>query len=194
MRDRRRIISKRMGRIRPWRTVSWKYLIKTPWLRVRNDRVLLPTERTPRDFLVVEGHDVVAILAHDGRGNILVVEQYRHAVRAITLDVPGGSVEPDETPIEAARRELFEETGYRPVQLRQLLSYYPDSGRKSGVKHVFLARINRRKQKASPPHEDVEIDQQWIAVSRLLKRIQHGDIREATLIVAVLFWKRFRRS
>ena len=72
-----------------------------------------------QDLWVVEHPGAVAISAIDERGELLLVRQYRHAARDLLLEIPAGRLEPGETPLEAARRELREETGlagrFRPL-------------------------------------------------------------------------------
>lgn len=178
-----------------WRTVSWRYFVKTPWLRIRQEKVLLPSGEYLNDFLVVEGHAVVAILAHDGHGKVLLVKQYRHAVRDITHDLPGGGVQGAETPRQAARRELIEETGYPPRHLSHLITYYPDSGRKSGKKHIFLACVDHRQNPTVPRSDGVEHTTAiWVPISKLLEGFRRGEYREATLLLGVLYWLHLRHQ
>jgi ADP-ribose pyrophosphatase len=88
---------------------------------------------------IVEHPGAVAIIALDEAERVLLVKQYRHAVRAVTLEIPAGTLEPDEDPLEAAQRELREETGYRAGQLERLGVIYTAPGFSTEYIHFFLA-------------------------------------------------------
>ena len=88
---------------------------------LRVDQVETPGGRiTSRE--VVERPDTVSILAIDDRGRVLLVRQFRYAVGQDTLEIPAGTIDPGETPAEAARRELREETGFGCERLEELTS------------------------------------------------------------------------
>jgi len=89
---------------------------------------------------VVERRDTVAVLALDDNANVLLVKQFRYAVGRETIEIPAGTVDADETPAQAALRELSEETGYSASSLDLLLEYGPAIGYCTEKMTVFLAR------------------------------------------------------
>ncbi|MDP2859721.1 MAG: NUDIX hydrolase [Bacillota bacterium] len=89
---------------------------------------------------VVERPDTVAVLALDDAANVLLVKQFRYAVGRETLEIPAGTVDADETPAQAALRELREETGYGASSLDFLLEYGPAIGYCTERMTVFFAR------------------------------------------------------
>jgi ADP-ribose pyrophosphatase len=96
-------------------------------IRVRVDTVRFPSGReTTRE--VVEHPGAVAIVATTGDDRVLFVRQYRQAVGRVLLELPAGTLDSDEAPEVAARRELIEETGHAPERLTELLSFYPSPG------------------------------------------------------------------
>ncbi|MFN4032645.1 MAG: NUDIX domain-containing protein [Fimbriimonadales bacterium] len=105
---------------------------------LRIDTVRLPSGRTARRE-IVEHRGAVAIVPLLNRETVLLIRQYRQAVGETLLEIPAGTLEPDE-PIDAcARRELEEETGYTARQLRRLFSQYLAPGYSQEVLHVYLA-------------------------------------------------------
>lgn len=105
---------------------------------VRVDQVETATGRvTTRE--IVDRADTVSVLALDEAGRVLMVRQWRYAVGQETLEITAGSVDPGETPEQAARRELREETGYDCQTLIELNSYYPAMGYSSERMTIFLA-------------------------------------------------------
>jgi ADP-ribose pyrophosphatase len=88
---------------------------------------------------VVEHGECVAILAVDADDNLLLVRQFRYPVGTDLLEIPAGGIEPGETPDEAVCRELREETGYLPNQVRRLGGFYSAPGYCTEYLHLYLA-------------------------------------------------------
>lgn len=88
---------------------------------------------------VVEHGASIAVVAQPHPGEILLVRQYRHPVAVSLWEIPAGTSEPGETPLEAARRELREETGYAAGRLKKIGSFWMTPGFCSEVMHIFAA-------------------------------------------------------
>ena len=99
-------------KLKPWETLSTQRLIETPIFDVGKHGRKHPVHETEADFWWVSPPDWVNILAITPEGGIVLVRQYRHGTDEITLEIPGGAMDPGENVIEAAARELREETGY----------------------------------------------------------------------------------
>mgnify|MGYP003344603989 CR=1 FL=1 len=108
----------------------------SPWV----DVVAVPSGNgSAEEHLVVRAHDYVSIVAVLPDGRVLLVRQYRPAVNGETLELPAGHVERDQTPEDAARQELLEETGYRAGGVQPLGVLHPDTGRMGNRHFVFFA-------------------------------------------------------
>ena len=94
-----------------WKVLRTEYLIKRPWLTARRDDVELPDGRTIPEYYVLEYPDWVNVIAITKDGHFVMERQYRHALGCTCFELPCGVIEQGETPIEAAMRELEEETG-----------------------------------------------------------------------------------
>lgn len=92
--------------------LSSEYIIRRPWLTARKDVLRLPDGRINPEFYVLEYPAWVNIIARDKQGRFILVKQYRHGIGRTSVELCAGVVEKGEAPIEAARRELAEETGY----------------------------------------------------------------------------------
>ena len=125
-------------------------------IHVRVDSVVKPTDtKTTRE--VVEHVDCVVILPVDSQGNILLVRQYRHAVDKDLLELPAGSIDPGETPEEAACRELREETGYRPGKLEKLGGFYAAPGYCTEYLHFFRATELQKSPLMAEDTDEIEV-------------------------------------
>ena len=128
-------------------------VFKTPWFelmeKVVGDEALLHYSISTRDYL--------SVLAVTGDGTFPLVRQFRPAVEMVTLELPGGHVEANETPEEAARKELREETGFIADELILLGTLSPDTGRLANRMWCFFApRVVQSSAVAFEPEQGVE--------------------------------------
>jgi 8-oxo-dGTP pyrophosphatase MutT (NUDIX family) len=111
----------------PWIAVERRLIHADRWIRLRSDSCLTSSGVSIAPYYVLEYPDWVHIVAVDNDGRVIVTYQYRHAAGQICCELPCGSVEEsDRDPIEAARRELFEETGYAAEQYRVFSELSPN--------------------------------------------------------------------
>ena len=118
--------------------LSSKKLFKGSFFEVTHDIVELPDGKTAsREYIIHNG--AVAIIAITKNNNIVIERQYRHPVRQIMLEIPAGKLEINEDPLEAAKRELSEETGYSASNWIELGSCLPCIGYSSEKITYYLA-------------------------------------------------------
>ena len=97
-----------------WERRSSELLADYGFFKLRQDVNRHPRHGRDHRFFIFEFPDWVNIIPITADGDVIFVQQFRHGTRELTLEVPGGIVDPGETPKESALRELFEESGYRP--------------------------------------------------------------------------------
>lgn len=105
--------------IKKWKVLESTYVIRRPWLTARRDRVQLPGGVVHPEYYVLEYPTWVNVIAITREGKFLMVEQYRHGLGEVFTELVAGVAEESETPLEAAKRELLEETGYGRGEWRQ---------------------------------------------------------------------------
>lgn len=123
-----------------WKQIDKEYVIHNKWISVRKDHVLLPSGVEIDDFYVIERPKLVHVIAITKEGDFVFEKQYRYAINRTCLEICAGIVEPNETPLEAAQRELFEETGYAGGEWRLLSEYAVDPSNMTEISYSFLAR------------------------------------------------------
>ncbi len=122
-----------------WEVLGTDYLLDTSWVRVVRDRLRHRPSGRERDyFYLTSPGEAVATVALTDAGQVLLTRQYRHPLRRIIWDLPAGAMERGENPIEAAQRELEEETGYRAGELIKLAYFNQFPGSMDIGTHLFF--------------------------------------------------------
>jgi 8-oxo-dGTP pyrophosphatase MutT (NUDIX family) len=129
----------------PWQVLASVTLIeRPPWLTVWEEHVALPGGHEIRDFLRCTGRDYAVVFALMEDGTVPMVQQYKHGIGRISVDLPAGYLDAGEDPLSAAQRELREETGVVAPQWRSLGDMVIDTNRGDTAAHLFVAFGGRR--------------------------------------------------
>ncbi|MFQ5870420.1 MAG: NUDIX hydrolase [Candidatus Zixiibacteriota bacterium] len=143
---------------KPWKVISSRQNESYKIFNLRTDRSQSPRTNEVHDFHILESTDWVNVIPLTPKNQVVLISQYRHGIRGITLEIPGGIVEPDDSPEEAARRELREETGYEESEMILLGSVHPNPAFLNNKCYTFLARdvslVGKQQQDAK---EDIEV-------------------------------------
>ena len=171
--------------IKPWETLASELVFDTRWYKVRKDVVRLPTGKIMEDYFVSVRPDVAIVFGLTEHNQVVLVRQYKQAVKAITLELPAGTFT-NEIPVEAARRELLEETGYECETLVPLGSVFDDASKNSNLVHMFLGRGARRiaDQELDSRGESAGIDIELLLLDDLRTTLRQGEIRAQSSVVA----------
>ncbi len=155
---------------------------------VTRDRVREPNGVTAIREVIRHSGSVV-ILAVDETGlepRVLLERQYRYAAQDFMLELPAGRIDPGESSLAAGKRELLEETGYTARKWSKALFFYPSPGFLEETMTVYLARLLR--PGIAQPEDDERIDHHLVPLSRVLKSIMSGKIRDGKTIASVLWF------
>ena len=125
---------------KPWRTLSSKYLFRRPWLTVRCEEMQLPNGNRIPEYYLLEYPDWVNTIAITAEGKFVMVRQYRPGIGQWRYELCAGVCEAgDASPLEAAQRELLEETGYGKGRWESLMTISANASTHANLTHCFLA-------------------------------------------------------
>jgi 8-oxo-dGTP pyrophosphatase MutT (NUDIX family) len=178
-------MDKKPGR-EEWEILRSDELYRNPYFVFRRDTCALPNERIMPAYYVWELVDWVNVVPLTAEGQLILVNQYRHAAQKRFYEFPGGTTEParDESPEEAARRELLEETGYAPGRLSYLGMHYPNPGLQDNRMHVYLATDCKRVSEPKlDTFEDIQVE--LVDLQQFLQVIEQGHPMHSLMMASL---------
>jgi ADP-ribose pyrophosphatase len=174
-----------------WETTDTTVDYRCPGFDVRRDEVVLP-DGTETDFHFVEEPPAVVVLPFTPGGDVVVIDEWRQAVKRVNRGLPAGSMEDHDEDVEtAARRELREETGYVAGEIEQLVTVEPLNGLATSLFHYVVARD-------CEPAEEQRLDfnesirPTTVPYDDLLDAVTEGDLRDSKAVTGVLYYERTR--
>ncbi|MBI4819986.1 MAG: NUDIX hydrolase [Deltaproteobacteria bacterium] len=171
---------------RPWPKESSELIGEHRILRVRRDHRVSPRTGASHPFVVLEIPDWVNVVALVPGGKVILIEQWRAGSDAVTLEIPGGTIDPGENPARAARRELLEETGYASDRWISLGSIEPNPAIQTNRCYTFVADAARRGGAAQQDAGE-DITTREVPLGEIDELLARGEITHA--LVAVAFQK-----
>ena len=141
-----------------WTILSSEYLMRRPWMTVRRDCVQLPDGRKNDEYYVLEYPDWVNVIAETTDHKLLLIRQYRHGLGRTCFEIPAGVIEQGESPLEAAQRELLEETGFAGGEWEEIMTVSPNASATNNLSHSFVAHgVRQVAAQSLDATEDIEV-------------------------------------
>jgi len=160
------------------------------YIRVVNKDVVLPNRRRTT-VNVVEHPGAVAILPVFDNGDVALIRQFRPSIGEELYEIPAGTLEPRESPLATAKREIVEETGYKARRWKKIAEFYTAPGFCTEIMHVYVARG------LSPSSADGDADEiirvERVSLAHALGLVRRGKVRDAKSIVGLLVFSHDRR-
>jgi ADP-ribose pyrophosphatase len=169
------------------RLLSSDEVCRTPIFRITMDHAV-----DPQGFeiirAIVQHQGSAVMMPVDERGRILLVRQYRLPARAYLWELPAGRVDPGETVLRAAKRELREETGYTARRWTKLVSFWASPGYVAEKMTIYAA--SELTAGDAQPMEDERIETRWFTLKQIEEMIDAGKLTDAKTIIAASLWRR----
>jgi 8-oxo-dGTP pyrophosphatase MutT (NUDIX family) len=168
-----------------WTVHGERSLYESDWVSLWLADVELPEgERFEHHLIRVPGAAAGVVVADPEKG-VLLLWRHRFITDTWGWEIPAGRVEAGESPVEAAAREVLEETGWRPGPLEPLVSYHPSNGLSDQTFHLFLAGEATEVGAPTHPHESDRVA--WLPVSDVIAELQQGGVTDG-LSLSALCW------
>ena len=176
-----------------WRVLEEEHLQHCKVFDVHKATMESPLTGEPHPFYRIESPPWVNIVALTEAEELVLIRQFRHGSRVVTLEIPGGLVDPGETPEFAGGRELLEETGYRAGRLESLGSLNPNPALFANRVHMQVALDcvqEQEIQNTSTEHTMVEL----LPLAELPGVLREGGIDHALVVAALYAFDLWRRE
>lgn len=176
-----------MSKLQPWRQISSRYLHRETWFNLRSDAVVKGNGQTMEPYYVLEYSHWVNILPITNDGRVILVRQYRHALGQFSIELPGGIMDAHEiNPMEAARRELLEETGYSAGHIEQVAVVATNPATHNNLLYCYLATGCQLTQ-AIELDENEELEMIVITMDELLTMLRENKILQSLHVTSMLY-------
>jgi 8-oxo-dGTP pyrophosphatase MutT (NUDIX family) len=173
-----------MGNLRAWTVLDTELVQDGNIIRLHRDRVRAPRSGSVHPYWRIEADEWVNVVPVTGDGHVVLVRQWRHGTREITLEIPGGIVDPGETPAVAAARETLEESGYGGGEVVSLGALAPNPALFTNRVHTFWIR-NVRRVAEIQNHGEEETSVELVPVADLGRLVRSGAIQHALVVAAL---------
>jgi 8-oxo-dGTP pyrophosphatase MutT (NUDIX family) len=161
-----------------WTVRESRTLVRDRWLSLRAQTVVTGEGAVLEPFYLLDFPDWAQVVALTPDDRIVLVRQYRHGIGRVTLELPGGIVDPGESPLDAASRELVEETGYVAAGWRLVCSLSPNTSSHTNRCHTVLA-LGARLAQATAHEAGEEIAVETVPLAELWGAIAEGALPQA---------------
>lgn len=168
---------------RPWKVIDSTWDRSYRVFNLRTDQAVSPRTGKSHPFFILESSPWVNVIPLTPAEDVVLVRQYRHGTRSVTLEIPGGLVEDSDTPEEAAERELMEETGYVGKEILSLGWVHPNPAILNNRCYTFLARdVVFSGARHQDDREDIEVLVRPLTV--IPRLIREGEISHSLVVAA----------
>lgn len=168
-----------------WKTLSTETVFDCPIFRIRSHRRRSPRNHKENAFFTMATFDWIQVIPVTAAGELVMVRQYRHGTDDFTVELPAGVIsDADETPREAARRELVEETGYVADRWEPFGTVHPNPAIQENSCHLFIAHgVSKAHEQALDDFEDIAVE--VMPLDRVKRLIRDNTLTHAIALSAL---------
>ena len=174
--------------IKKWKTLKSDYIIKRPWLTARQDEVQLPNGVIHDEYYVLEYPDWINVIAEDTEGNLIIEQQWRHALGIVSSEICAGVIEKHENSPDPSQPEPQEKTGYGGVTWTKLMTISANPSTMTNLCHCYLAKgVKPVSSQHLDRTEDIEF--KLLPKKKVFEMLKNGEFMQALMIAPL--WKYF---
>ncbi len=176
----------------PWKTLSTRDVYENPWIRVRQDEVIRPDGQPGIYGVVHYKNKAIAVLPIDDEGYTYLVGQYRYTLDVYSWEIPEGGCPEGEEPLEAATRELLEETGLTAEHWTQLGTAHLSNSVSDEEAILFLATGLTHGEAQPEGTEKLEVRR--VEFAEALRMVMTGEITDSLAVMTILHYAQMGRA
>ena len=167
------------------KTINSEVIYQGKILDLRKDEVLCPNNETSIREIIDHRGGVGILFKIDDK--FVIERQYRYAFNDVIIEIPAGKLEKGEIPLEAAKRELLEETGYRPLEMIPLGEMYPTVGYSTEIIHLYYCEKAQKEERHLDNDEDIDLT--LLSLEEIEQLIKDNIIKDSKTIAAIYLYK-----
>lgn len=167
-----------------WKFIDRKKVYDSKFVKVYEDTVELPNGKVLDDYTVIEKPSIVMIVATDKNNNVVILNEYKYAAGDTLLSLPAGHKKEDEEPVDAAKRELLEETGFSTNEIEEIgiLHDYPTKD----LHKVYVVRAKNVRKTNETSHEETEIIKyKLVSLEELKQQIKNKEWKASSALASI---------
>jgi 8-oxo-dGDP phosphatase len=168
-----------------WTVHGEQTIYASEWVELALTDVEVPGGERFQHHVVRMPQAACGVVVHDQARGVLLLWRHRFITDSWGWEIPAGRVEPGETFETAARREVLEETGWRPGPLRPLVTYQPVNGLSDQVFHLFVAASATYVGEPSDPGEAERVE--WVSIETVRRLVRDGEVVDGLSLTALLY-------
>ncbi|PIR55028.1 hypothetical protein COU74_04830 [Candidatus Peregrinibacteria bacterium CG10_big_fil_rev_8_21_14_0_10_36_19] len=176
-----------------WKNLSTEKILETPYFSIEKNKVQKSDGKIVDPFYVIRRPNVVTIAPLTENNEVILIKQYRHGINLEAYEIPAGHVEKDENPLDAAHRELLEETGYNSKELIMINESYSSVGILDNKNFFYIAQ-NCKKTHEQNLDESEEIEVEIFKIKEAMQMIKDGKIKDMASITGLLLLENYLSS
>ena len=169
-----------------WKCLNSKYLVDSKWLKIRKDEVQLPNGTIMDDYFVIEKNNVALIVAMDKDKRVILKKEYRYAIDKELIEIPGGTYDNDsDNPLDVAKRELLEETGYKSDDWDFLGALYDYPTKDTNTISLYAAKnVYKVAEQKLDISEDITFE--FVPIREALRMCMENEIQVSGTVAALM--------
>lgn len=175
-----------------WTVHGERVVYDSPWVRLALTDVEIPGGERFEHHVVRMPAEAAGTVVHDPERGILLLWRHRFATDTWGWEVPAGRIDEGEGREDAARREVEEETGWRPGPLRHLVTYFPHNGSSDATFHLFAADGAAHLGDPTDPSESERVE--WVTLASVRAELRAGRVGDGLSLTALLWWLCFEQD
>jgi len=180
--------------VKDWEKLNSEEIANYRIFKMRRDMRRSPRTGAEHSFFVLQSPDWVNVVALTPENQVVMIHQFRHGTERVTLEIPGGMVDPHENdPAETARRELLEETGYAAEQVIPIGTVHPNPAFLDNTCYTYLA-LNARWQQEPQFDGAEDIAVELVPIEEIAGMVGNGRITHALVVAAFYHYENYIRQ